>query len=52
MASNNGCNGCNGPQVRSVESKMASLPNTLHYSSRDAYITGLDDILAKPTLTM
>ena len=35
-----------------VESKMTSLPSTLQYSTRDAYIKGLDDILAKPALTM
>ena len=28
------------------------MPRTLHYSQRDAYVRGLDDILARPALTL
>ena len=28
------------------------MPRTLHYSQRDAYVRGLDDILARPPLSL
>ena len=28
------------------------MPRTLHYSQRDAYVRGLDDILSRPVLTL
>ena len=41
---------CSGGNA--AESKMVSMPRTLHYASRDAYVQGLNDILSRPTLTL
>eukprot|EP00966_Prymnesium_polylepis_P251064 5805032-Prymnesium_polylepis.2 len=35
-----------------VENKMVATPMNLHYSGREAYVKGLEDILSRPTLTI